>query len=261
MTAPEPGPIAAAVAALRDFAQQASGGEVTLGSKVAGGGNGLWLWPYEVRPQQQTTGGGPRHPYRLAVRCVLAPGTVPDSLPALDLVLAAAVRAGTPELITEPPDVTLWQALGQPPVPALVFQVPASITHALPPRPAVRGPLVLKQLDLRPLAGILLGPGDQPVSAARVEVAGAQLSSYTDGHGRFTFPAIPVADRVALRVVGRGRTFAVTVPLATGTDAHAEPVIVRCDFLSPPGTGESAGTADSPGTTDSPGTADSEVPH
>jgi len=249
MTAPEPGTIAAAVAALRDFAQQASGGEVTVGTSVAGGGNGLWLWPYEVRPQQQTTGGGPRHPYRLAVRCVLAVGTVPDSLSALDLVLAAAVRAGTPELVTEPPDVALWQALRQPPVPALVFQVPASITHAVPPRPAVRGPLVLKQLELRPLAGILLGPGDQPVAAARVEVAGSQLSGYTDSRGRFAFPGVPVADRVALRVVGRGRTFAVTVPLTTDT----EPVVVRCDFVSPPGA--HAGTAESTAT------ADSDAPH
>ncbi len=229
MTAPEPGPITTAVAGLRDFAQQASGGSVDVGAPVDGAREGLWLWPYELRPQVQTTGSGARHPYRLGVRCVLA-GTGPDALGLLDRVLTAAVRAGTPELVIEPPSAAWWQAAGLAPRPALVFEVLASVTHPAPHVPSVRGPLVLKQIELRPLAGVLLGPGDQPVAAARVEVAGSQLSCNTDGHGRFSFPGIPVADRVTLRVVGRGRVFTAIVPLTGG---EAEPVTVHCDFGEP----------------------------
>lgn len=236
MTTPHSGPIESAVAALLAFTRHASGGPVRVGTPADGAAPGLWLWPYELRPQRLTTGSGQRHPYRFALRCLVG-GDAADSLGQLDKVLAEAVRAGEPELSLEAPDPQLWRALGLPPRPVLTFDMPASVAHPTPHVTPVRGPLVLRHIDLRPLIGTVLGPGDQPVAGARVEVAGTQLAAYTDRHGTFTFPAVPAGSTVGLRVIGRGETFTATIAL---TDD--QPVTVHCGF------GGAAGTPSGPDT-------------
>ncbi len=224
MPAQPPGPIEAATADLLSFVEQAGGGPVRVGVPVDGDDAQLWLWPYELRAGRQTTGTGPRNPYRFVVRYLLV-GSGAGALGLLDRVLAAAVRAGEPELVLEPPDSTVWRTLGLAPRPVLGFHVPATVTFPTVDAPVVLGPLVLRQLELRPLSGVVVGPGDQPVAGVRVEVSGTRLSTYTGRAGEFGFAGVPTDARLELRVVGRGRTFTATVE-PTDTD----PVTVHCDF-------------------------------
>jgi hypothetical protein len=235
MTSAHAGPIETATAELLSFVEGACAATVRVGVPEEAAEPGLWLWPYELRALRQTTGTGPRHPYRFAVRYLVA-GSGTAALGLLDRVLTAAVRAGEPELSLEQPDPGLWRALGLAPRPVLGFQMPATVSHEAPDTPLVRGPLVLRHLAMRPLAGTVRGPGDQPVAGLRVEVAGTPLAAYTDRDGRFGFAAIPGGDRIDLRLSGRGRTFTATVE-RTGD----EPVSVRCDFTDTTPAGEPSG--------------------
>ena len=219
--ASELGPIEAATAGLRDWLTRVSGGPVRIGPPDDADQAGLSLWPYELRPERQTTGTGARHPYRFAVRYVVAGG-----LGALDRVLTEAVRTGEPVLSQDRVD---WSTAGVAPRPVLVFDVPAMVSHPAPDTPLVRGPLVLKQGEPRPLVGEVRDQGGQPLTDVRVEVAGTPLATYTDRHGTFTLAGIPAGlpggDHVGLRLSGRGRTFTADVDL---TDSG--PVVIHCAF-------------------------------
>jgi hypothetical protein len=227
VTAIERGPLETVTADLVTWLESVAGQPVRVGPPVDGPEDtGVTLWPYELRAQRQTTGTGARHPYRLAVRYV-----VTAALPALDRVLGAAVRAGEPAVSLEGLDGAVWSAVRAVPRPVLVVEVPASVGHPAPDTPLVRGPLVLKQSGIRPLSGSVLGPGDEPVAAVRVEVTGTELATYTDAGGRFRLGGVPARDRIALRVEGRGRAFTADVDL-TAEEAE-EPVVIRCDFTGP----------------------------
>ena len=216
-----PGPVEAATADLVAWLDRVVEQPVRVGPPVDGPDDTtVTLWPYELRADRQTTGTGPRNPYRFTVRYVLV-----AALPALDRVLGAAVRSGEPTVCLEGLDGSVWSAVRAAPRPVLVIEVPATVSHPVPDTPLVRGPLVLKQTGLRPLAGAVLGPGDQPVAGVRVGIAGTAIATYTDGNGRFRLGGVPAGDRIGLRIEGRGRTFTADVD-----PAGAEPVVIRCVF-------------------------------
>lgn len=228
MTVPERGPIETATADLAAWLERASGGPVRIGPPVDEDEAGLALWPIELRPEHQTRSTGAAHPYRFAVRFVVA-GSGPAALGLLDRVLTEAVRAGEPALRLDGVDQAVWSSARAMPRPALVFEVPAQVAYPVPNTPLVRQPLVVKQAGMRPLAGEVVGPGGQPVAGVRVEVAGTALVAYTDPRGRFAFASVPAADRLRLRLLGRGRTFTAEV-----AGAEDEPIVIHCQFTDDP---------------------------
>ncbi|MET8066476.1 carboxypeptidase-like regulatory domain-containing protein [Micromonospora sp. NPDC005686] len=204
------GAIEAAVADVAEWLAGAAGQPVPVGPPRDDPGGGLTLWPLELRPARQTaTGGATREPYRFVVR-LLVSGGGPAALAALDRVLAAATTAGTPELVLAAGDPALWRALGVAPRPALLLDAPARVERPVPVAPPVRQPLRLRQLGMRTLHGRVVGPGDQPLAAVRVELVGAAQATETDVAGRFRLAGVPqdpdAPDApVRLRLTGAGR--------------------------------------------------------
>ncbi len=223
MTSPERGPIETATAELAAWLERVSGAQVRLGPPVDDDEVGLRLWPLELRSEPQTRNTGARHPYRFTVRYVVS-GSGQAGLALLDRVLGEAVRAGEPAVRLEGVDQALWSAVRAAPRPVLVFEVPAQVTYPVPDTPLVRQPLVIKQAEMRPLAGEVVGPGGVSLAGVRVEVAGTTLATYTDQRGRFAFASVPAMDRVRLRLQGRDRTFTAETALAE------EPVVIHCEL-------------------------------
>ncbi|NUR70063.1 MAG: carboxypeptidase regulatory-like domain-containing protein [Hamadaea sp.] len=231
MTDPGPGPIEAASARLLDWLGRTAGtaAHLSTAEQKSGGkpDSGVTVYPLEVRPARQTRGTGPREPYRFTVRFL-----VTGPLPALDRLLIAAVRAGEPEILLTAGDPALWQALGIPPRPALIVDLPAAVTFPELPAPPVLHPLKIEHIGRRTLAGTVVGPGDVPLAAVRVEVLGTTLTATTDAHGRFTVAGVPDTGEVRLRLAGRGRTFVAAVE--PGGDIGGGPdgpdLILRCDL-------------------------------
>ncbi|MGC4892512.1 carboxypeptidase-like regulatory domain-containing protein [Micromonospora sp. DT31] len=204
------GAIEAAVADVTTWLTGAAGGPVPVGPPRDDPDGGLTVWPLGLRSDRQTaTGGAAREPYRFMVR-MLVTGGGPAALAALDRVLAAATTGGWPELTLDAGDPALWRALGVPPRPALLLDVPARVDRPTPTAPPVRQPLRLRQLDMRTLHGRVVGPQDQPLAAVRVELVGTAQSTVTDAAGRFRLVGVPhdpdAPDRpVRLRLAGAGR--------------------------------------------------------
>jgi Carboxypeptidase regulatory-like domain len=86
----------------------------------------------------------------------------------------------------------------------LVFEVPAQVAYPVPGAPLVRRPLVIKDAEMLPLTGEVVGPDGQSLAGVRIEIAGTTLATYTDRCGQFTFASVPASDRVRLRLPGRG---------------------------------------------------------
>ncbi|MFI7219702.1 carboxypeptidase-like regulatory domain-containing protein [Micromonospora maritima] len=204
------GAIEAAVADVAAWLTGTAGAPVPVGPPRDDPDGGLTVWPLELRPARQTaTVGAAREPYRFVVR-LLVSGGGPAALPALDRVLAAATTAGRPELVLAAGDPALWRALGVAPRPALLLDVPARIDRPTPTAPPVRQPLRLRQLDMRTVAGRVVGPQDQPLAALRVELVGTAQATETDAAGRFRLVGVPhdpdAPDApVRIRLIGRGR--------------------------------------------------------
>jgi hypothetical protein len=230
---PRAGPMETATAQLAAWIEQATGGTVLIGAATSRSRrpdtaerDALRLWPLELRPERQTNGADHEAPYTFRVRHLLAPAD-PPSKPAssrlLDAVLVAAVRAGEPAIALDPPDPRMWLALGAEPRPALLVDVPARVDRQPVRAPLVLHPLRLGTLEMRPLDGRVLGPGERPVPGMRVEAGRA--ATYTDADGWFHLAAVPRHGRVHLRLEGRGR--ALTARLEPD---FAEPLTIHCNF-------------------------------
>jgi len=231
MTEPGLGPIEAATARLLDWLSRAAGTPARVGPPSADpanrseqDGDGVSLWPLELRPARQIRSTGHREPYRFTVRYLVA-ASGDGALRSLDRVLAAAVGAGEPEVLLEAGDAALWLALGVPPRPALLVDVPAQVAYAEPTAPPVLHPLRIEHIARRTLAGTVVGPGDVPLAAMRIHVEGTTLTTNTDAQGRFSVAGVPDTGEVRLRLVGRGRTFLTAVDPASEED-----LTIHCDL-------------------------------
>lgn len=219
------GPVEAATQDLLAWTSEAAGHTVRLGAPAELGDDaGLSLWPLDLRPQRQIrSAAAAREPFRFTVRHLLTV-TGPSGLAALDRVLAAAVAAGEPDVLLEAGDPALWQAFGVAPRPALFVDVPAQIAFAEPSTPPVLHPLRIQHVARRTVAGRVVGPGDVPLAAMRVEVVGTQHATHTDAQGRFTVPGVPDTGEVRLRLVGRGHVLTAVV------DPAEADLVVHCDL-------------------------------
>lgn len=110
-----------------------------------------------------------------------------------------------------PLPATVWAAFGVAPRPSFLVRVPLRHERPQPPVSPVRMPLVVKQARPQSLRGVVLGPGNQPIAGAQVELSALELSTRTDTSGRFGFtvvPAPPHANRLRVRAKGQEVTVA-----------------------------------------------------
>jgi hypothetical protein len=104
----------------------------------------------------------------------------------------------------EPISLTVWTAFGMPPQPSFVLRVPLRQERPQPQTKLVRE-LKIQSSPVVSFHGLLLGPGDVPLSDCRVEVPSLNLSTSTDYKGRFYFPGMPAVGTKKLLIKAKGR--------------------------------------------------------
>ena len=120
----------------------------------------------------------------------------------------------------------LWRAVGMPPRAGFVLNVPLRQPVELEPAPPVRGPLRVEGVGSRVMEGVVLGPGDVPISDAFVEIPSLALTARSDTRGRFRFAAIPTKPaKQQLRVRAKAREFPFTVD-----SSKPPPFVLRLDL-------------------------------
>ena len=76
------------------------------------------------------------------------------------------------------------------------------------------------------MEGLVLGPGDVPISDAFIEIPSLALTARSDRHGRFRFAAIPTSPvKQHLRVRAKAREFPFTVD-----SSKPPPFVLRLDL-------------------------------
>ncbi len=135
----------------------------------------------------------------------------------------AALESSDFDVELEPLPPSVWRAFGIPPQPSLVLRVPLRRQRPQPEVPLVRQPLAVETASITSLTGRIVGPDDQPLSGATVEIPGLRLRQTTDPNGRFHFPTVPKAEQQNLRIRARGREMSVAVEPSTA----GQPVIIR----------------------------------
>ena len=223
--------------------------QVTLESppdegEVGGDGraeSGVSLYLLECAPAPPPRGNG-RPPLQVMLRYLVTTWAKEqeEAHRLLGDLLFAALDSQDYEVDLTAPAPGVWSALEARPQPSFTLVAQVKQERAEPPTKYVRLPLVVQAAPMVVLQGVVLGPGDMPISGARVEALGLNMTERTDSRGRFRFPSIPGGSRpLRLRVKVKGREMAVLVqqPLAS------EPVTVRFDKLDTgagdqgPGTG------------------------
>src|SRR5687767_7223780 len=120
-------------------------------------GVGLYLLEIVQSPQAR----GPRRPpLMMTLRYLVTTQAAKpeDAHQMLGTLIVAALENPDFEVEQEPLPLSVWTALGVPPRPSFVLRMP--FRHERPEKlaPRVRKPIVIKQLPLRSLAGLVLGP-------------------------------------------------------------------------------------------------------
>ncbi len=166
-------------------------------------------------------------PLRFQVRyLIIVQAPEPEEWHHLFEELTFAALADRPdEAKLDPLPADLWAALGIPPQPALVLEMPVWRDRPQPQVDLVREPMVLHAASITDLHGLVVGPGDVPISGARVEMPGLQRIEQTDSHGYFCFrtvPAGPGETRLIVRAKGRQTQAVVNQP----TSAE-EPAVIH----------------------------------
>ena len=221
------GPIAEATAGLAAWLADTAGAAVVTGPPLPKESTRptLVLWPLELRPERATVGVGAREPFRFRVRHLVLPGGPPEAAAGvLDRILVAAVAAGEPTVVLEPPQPQLWLALATAPRLAVLLDVTASIVPPAPRQPLVREPLRIEARPLRPLHGRVVGPGGAPLAGVRVQLTGTGAVTRTDAAGQFSFAAAPAGESAHLRLRVRQHSLSAEVG-----PPSPEPVVIHCD--------------------------------
>jgi len=119
-----------------------------------------------------------------------------------------------------------WNAAGVPPRAGFILTVPLRQPLETAPPPPVKAPLIVQGVRMRVMEGVVLGPGDVPISDAFIEIPSLGLATRSDTRGRFRFAAIPAAPaKQQLRVRAKAREFPFTID-----SSKPSPFVLRLDL-------------------------------
>jgi hypothetical protein len=90
-------------------------------------------------------------------------------------------------------------------VPSFVVRLPLRQARTETPSKLVRQKLQIAATTMVQFYGVVLGPGDTPLSGSLVDIPAMALSVSADYRGRFLFSSVPSQGAKTLRVRAKGR--------------------------------------------------------
>jgi len=203
---------------------------VSLGAperQRSGRGVGLYLLEITPSPPPSTNR---RPPLQLSLRYLItAWSTSPEESHQILVQLTFAAMESR-DFQVEPDSIpmSVWTAFGVDPQPSLVLRMPWRRERPVETI-LVREPLKIQSSPVMAFHGVLLGPGDVPLSDCRVEVPALGFSTSTDHKGRFYFPNVPSVGPKKLLIKAKGRELPVN-----SDDNHPDsgtPLVVHFNLL------------------------------
>jgi hypothetical protein len=151
-----------------------------------------------------------RPPLQLALRYLVTAWseTPEDAHQMLVDLMFAAMENTDFQVESESVPLSVWTAFSVPPRPSFLLRVPMRQERPQPQAKLVRE-LKFQSSPAVGFHGLLLGPGDVPLSDCRIELPALNLSTRTDYRGKFYFPSVPSAGSKQLLVKAKGLEFPV----------------------------------------------------
>jgi len=172
-------------------------------NQPSGRGVGMYLLEMQQSPMPSTN---KRPPLQLLLRYLITAWSdkPEDAHQILAQLMFAAMENKDFQVEVDSIPVAVWSALDATPQPSFVLSVPLRRERPEPETQLVRQPLKIEASPLMSFHGLLLGPGDIPLSDCRVEVPSLRLSTSTDHKGRFYFPGMPSVGTKKLLIKAKG---------------------------------------------------------
>lgn len=175
---------------------------------------------------------GTRRPPLQVLLCYLVTSWAKNPIDAhhmLGQLLFAALEHPEYEVDLEPVPAEVWTAFGTLPCPSFMLRLPLKVERPDEIIHLVRSPIEVKKSPISSMHGVVMGPGDTPLSNARVELPSLNLVARTDANGRFSFPAVPAKPKLKkVRIIARGRELFTEVDQ---TAMKQRPLIIHFDVL------------------------------
>ncbi len=217
---------------LKEWIAENSGTACSLGAPSARAeGEGVSLYLVDIRDSSYLAAAN-QLPLQLTLRYLVTTWAAsPEAAhQLLDTVINRALNEPQLESEFQPIPPELWMGLQVSPQPAFFLRVVLRPERARPKEaPLVRKPLVLELEPVVSLFGRVLGPQDQPIMNARVELPALELSAQTGPDGDFHFVGIPGGSGLKTRLHIRARGKAQDV-LVERMYSEADPLIVHFDL-------------------------------
>ncbi|MBU8895441.1 carboxypeptidase regulatory-like domain-containing protein [Corallococcus sp. H22C18031201] len=187
---------------------------------------GVCLYLLELAPAPAARTGR-RAPLQFSVCYLVTAGAAsPEAAHRLlgELVFAA-MQESEFEVDLAPVAAAVWAGLRVPPRPGFRLRIPVRKERQETAPRRAGFPVVVASAPDETFQGRVVGPGDEPIPGALVELPTLRLSTRTDARGCFRFPQVPPAAALGrLEVRARGELLAVgEEALATGT----QPLLIR----------------------------------
>ena len=169
-----------------------------------GRGVGLYLLELIQSPPPST---GRRPPLQLTLRYLITAWSdkPEDAHQILVELMFAAMDNKDFQVELEPIPLSVWTAFGVVPRPSFILRMPLRRERPERETKLVLEPLKIHSSPMMAFHGLLLGPGDMPLSDCRVELPALGLSASTDHKGRFHFPGVPAEGPKKLLIKAKGR--------------------------------------------------------
>jgi hypothetical protein len=201
-----------------------------LPPKDLGGKKVLCLYLKDILPSSPAHGTR-RPPLQILLRYLVTSWakSPTDAHQMLGQLLFAALEHPEYEVDLEPVPAEVWTAFGTIPRPSFMLSLPLRFERPEEVVHLVRSPIEVQKSPISSMHGMVMGPGDTPLSNARVELPSYNLVARTDVNGRFSFPAVPVKPEIKkVRILARGRELFTEVDQ---TDIKQKPLIIHFDVL------------------------------
>ncbi len=191
----------------------AGGAEISLAPPSGprpGSGIGLYLIEVMKAPPPNTV--RRPAPLQLCLRYLITTWSdkPEDAHELLVRLIFAAMESADFQVESEPLPLSAWTALGVSPRPSFLLRVPLSYERPATPTKLVRQTIKIKASPVISFHGLVLGPGEIPLSGCRVELPALSLSTSTDYKGRFSFPSVPGEGTKELLCKAKGRELPVS---------------------------------------------------
>ncbi|MCP4687590.1 MAG: carboxypeptidase regulatory-like domain-containing protein [Desulfobacterales bacterium] len=129
----------------------------------------------------------------------------------------------------DPIPAEVWTAFGTIPMPAFMLRLPLRLERPEKPVRLITSPIEVQKSLIASMEGTVTGPGETPLTNARVELSTHNLVARTDIKGRFIFPAVPAEPAIKkVRIIARGRELFKEVDY---TKIKQEPLIIHFNVL------------------------------